>query len=124
MRLVILCAFLFAVTAIVLAPGAAADEHQSSCPNGYTTHGVPQTEAEMRQLPRIDAGLDATPAPYTVQELIDLGNLIDANDDGTFCLKAVSNLRGASVNQWGFFYMARDNNTAAQLDVKQAGRPY
>jgi len=28
-------------------------------------------------------------------------------------LKAVSNLRGASVNQWGFFYMARDNNTAA-----------
>jgi hypothetical protein len=27
--------------------------------------------------------------------------------------QAVSNLRGASVNQWGFFYMARDNNTAA-----------
>jgi hypothetical protein len=48
-----------------------------------------------------------------VQELIDLGNLIDENDDGTFCLKAVSNLRGASVNQWGFFYMPRDNNTAA-----------
>jgi hypothetical protein len=113
MRHVILSGFLFAVTAIVLAPGAAAAEHQSSCPNGYFSHAVPQTEAEMRQLPRIDAGLDATPAPYTVQELIDLGNLIDENDDGTFCLKAVSNLRGASVNQWGFFYMARDNNTAA-----------
>ena len=113
MRRVILCGFLFGVTAIVLAPGAAAAEHQSSCPNGYTTHAVPQTEAELRQLPRLNAGLDATPAPYTVQELIDQGNLIDENDDGTFCLKAVSNLRGASVNQWGFFYMARDNNTAA-----------
>jgi hypothetical protein len=67
----------------------------------------------MRQQPRIDAGLDAAPAPYTAQELIGMGNLIDENDDGTFCLKAVSNLRGASVNQWGFFYLARDNNTAA-----------
>jgi hypothetical protein len=113
MRHVILGGFLFAVTAIGLAPGAAAAEHQSSCPNGYTAHVVPQTEEELRQLPRINAGLNATPAPYTVQELIDLGNLIDENDDGTFCLKAVSNLRGASVNQWGFFYMARDNNTAA-----------
>ena len=113
MRHVILGGFLFAVTAIGLAPGAAAAEHQSSCPNGYTAHAVPQTEAEMRQLPRIAAGLDATPAPYTVQELIDLGNLTDENDDGTFCLKAVSNLRGASANQWGFFYLARDNNTAA-----------
>ena len=113
MRHVILCGFLFAVTAIVLAPDAAAAEHQSSCPNGYSSHAVPQTEAELRQLSRIDAGLDATPAPYTVQELIDMGNLIDENDDGTFCLKAVSNLRGASVNQWGFFYLARDNNTAA-----------
>jgi hypothetical protein len=113
MRHVILCGFLFAVTAIGLAPGAAAAEHQSSCPNGYTAHAVPQTEVELRQLPRIDAGLDATPAPYTVQELIDLGNLIDENDDGIFCLKAVSNLRGASVNHWGFFYSARDNDTAA-----------
>ena len=113
MRHVILSGFLFAVATIGLAPGAAAAEHQSSCPNGYTAYAVPQTEAEMRQLPRIDEGLDATPAPYTVQELIDLGNLIDENDDGTFCLKAVSNLRGASVNQWGFFYLAGDNNTAA-----------
>jgi hypothetical protein len=113
MRHIVLCGFLSAVTAIVLAPGAAAAEHQSSCPNGYTALAVPQTEEELRQLPRIDAGLDATPAPYTVQELIDEGNLIDENDDGTFCLKAVSNLRGASVNQWGFFYIQRDNNTAA-----------
>jgi len=51
--------------------------------------------------------------PYTVDELRDLGNQIDANGDGDFCLKAVSNLRGASVTQWGFFYGARDNDTAA-----------
>ena len=112
MRHVILSGFLFAVTAIGLAPGAAAAEHLS-CPNGYFAYAVPQGEEALRQLPRIDAGLDATPAPYTVQELIDLGNLIDENDDGTFCLKAVSNLRGASANQWGFFYMAHDNHTAA-----------
>ena len=113
MRRVILGGFLFAVTAIVLAPGAAAAERQSSCPNGYFSRAVPQSEEELRELRRIDAGLDATPAPYTVQELIDLGNQIDENGDGTFCLKAVSNLRGASFNQWGFFYMAHDNNTAA-----------
>ena len=112
MRHVILGGFLFAVTAIGLAPGAAAAEHRS-CPNGYFSYDVPQTETEMRQLPRIAKGLNATPAPYTVQELIDLGNLTDENGDGTFCLKAVSNLAGASANQWGFFYLARDNNTAA-----------
>jgi hypothetical protein len=113
MRQVILSAFLFAVTAVVLVPGAAADQHQSSCPNGYTAYAVPQTEAALRQFPRIAAGLDATPAPYTVQELIDLGNLIDGNDDGTFCLKAVSNLRGSSDKNWGYFYGARDNDSAA-----------
>jgi len=115
MRHVVLYAFLFAVTAVVLAPGAAADQHLSSCPNGYNAYPVPQTEAAMRQgqFPRIVAGLDATPAPYTVQELIDLGNLIDGNDDGTFCLKAISNLRGSSDKNWGYFYGARDNDSAA-----------
>ena len=104
---------LLALTAFVLAPSAVADQHQSSCPNGYTAYAVPQTEAEMRQLPRIAAGLDATPAPYTVQDLIELGNQIDGNDDGTFCLNAVSNLRGSSDKNWGYFYGARDNDSAA-----------
>ena len=113
MRHVILCALLLALTAFVLAPSAVADQHQSSCPNGYTAYAVPQTEAEMRQFPRIAAGLDATPAPYTVQDLIELGNQIDGNDDGTFCLKAVSNLRGSSDKNWGYFYGARDNDSAA-----------
>jgi len=113
MRRIILGTVIAGLAAVVLGPGAGASEHRSSCPNGYTLYAVPQTEAEMRALPRIAAGLDATPAPYTVDELRDLGNQIDANGDGDFCLKAVSNLRGASVTQWGFFYGARDNDTAA-----------
>jgi hypothetical protein len=113
MRQVILFTLVFTMAAVVLASGAAADGHRTSCPNGFTAYPVPQREAELRLLPRIAAGLDADPAPYTVQELVELGNLIDANQDGTFCLKAISNLRGASDNQWGFFYGARDNDTAA-----------
>ena len=38
---------------------------------------------------------------------------IDENDDGNFCLKDVSNLRGESGKHWAFFYSARDNDTAA-----------
>lgn len=113
MRQVILFTMVLGVTAVVLASSAAADGLRSSCPNGFTAHSVPQTEAEMRQLPRIAAGLDATPAPYTVQELVDLGNVIDENDDRVFCLKAISNPRGASDRQWGYFYGARDNDSAA-----------
>jgi hypothetical protein len=112
MRLGILLAVV-ATTALLVGASASAQAEQTSCPNGTFAQAVPQTEAELRQLPRIAAGLDADPAPYTVQQLIDLGNAIDENDDGIFCLKAVSNLRGASVGIWGFFYGARDNDTAA-----------
>ena len=113
MRHVVLCAFLFTVIAVVLAPGAAADQDLSSCPNGYTAYPVPQTEAALRQFPRIAAGLDAMPAPYTVQDLIDLGNQFDGNDDGTFCLKAVSNLRGSSDKISGYFSRASYPDRAA-----------
>jgi hypothetical protein len=65
------------------------------------------------QFPRIVAGLHADPAPYTAQELIALAAEIDANDDGIFCLKAISNLRGASAKNWAHFYGARDNTAAA-----------
>jgi hypothetical protein len=103
MRQVLLVTLVSAVTAVVLASSAAADGHQLSCPNGFTGYAVPQTEAALRQLPRIAAGLDATPAPYTVQELVELGNLIDENGDGRFCLNAISNLRGSSDKVWGYF---------------------
>jgi hypothetical protein len=101
------------ITAFTLAPAATADAHRTSCPNGYTTYAVPQTEAELLELPRIAAGLAADPAPYTVEDLIALGGLIDANDDGLFCLKAVSNLTGESTKRFAYFYSGRDNDTAA-----------
>jgi hypothetical protein len=113
MRQVILVTLVLGLIASVVATGASADGHRVSCPNGTFEHPVPQTVAELRQLPRIAAGLNAVPAPYTVQELVDLGNFIDANGDGTFCLKEVSNLRGSSFKIWGFFYGARDNDTSA-----------
>jgi hypothetical protein len=94
---------LVAAAVAVAVPAAAASQHRASCPGGYDTYPVPQSEAELRQLERIDAGLDADPAPYTVAELLELAQLIDANGDGTFCLKAVSNLRGSSGKKWAHF---------------------
>jgi hypothetical protein len=113
MRHGILLALVFAMTAIAFASTAAADGNRSSCPNGYTAYAIPQTETELMQFPRIVAGLNADPAPYTAQELIAAADQIDANNDGIFCLKAVSNLRGASAAHWAYFYWARDNDTAA-----------
>ena len=99
--------------ALAVSSTASGAADRSTCPNGTMMLPVPQNEAQMRQLPRIAAGLDADPAPYTVADLIALGNQIDENGDGFFCLKAVSNLRGESVKIWGFFYGARDNQTSA-----------
>ena len=106
-RAALLCAG--AIVAVMASSAAAGD--RTSCPNGFFAWDVPQTEQAMRVLPRIDAGLDAE--AYTVQQLVDLGNAIDANGDGVFCLKAVSNLNGISDKNWGFFYGARDNDSAA-----------
>jgi len=98
------------VTVAALASTETASD-RTCCSNGFFDWPVPQTEQELRLLPRIDAGLDA--GAYTAGELIDLGNAIDANQDGTFCLKAVSNLNGNSDKNWGYFYGAHDNDSAA-----------
>ena len=112
MRQAALLTVVIAMTALVVTSTAAADQHRSSCPNGFTAYPVPtQAGDEALGLPRILAGLAA--GVYTVPELIATADEIDANDDGVFCLKAVSNLRGASDRVWGFFYGARDNTTAA-----------
>jgi len=111
MRLVILLALVLAFTLPLAATAQGAE--RTSCPNGMEYVSVPQTEAALRALPRLNDGLNAVPAPYTVQELITLGNELDANDDGFFCLKEVSNLRGESFKSWGYFYGARDNDTGA-----------
>ena len=99
------------VSVVLVGPSAATGSPRTSCPNGFVAYEVPQDEDALRALERIDAGLDA--GVYTVSELVDLGNAIDANGDGIFCLKAVSNLEGRSSAQWGYYYGARDNDTAA-----------
>ena len=67
-------AALLVVSAIVaVSASSAAASDRTSCPNGFFDWPVPQTEQEMRVLPRIDAGLDA--GAYSVQELIDLGKV-------------------------------------------------
>lgn len=112
MRHGLLLAVVLALTAMVFTSTAAADGHRASCPNGFFAIAVPtQAGDPALTLPRIVAGLTA--GAYTVPELIELADQYDANDDGIFCLKAVSNLRGASADLWGFFYGARDNTTAA-----------
>ena len=113
MRQGILLALVLSLAAIAFASPAAADPEGSSCPNGFTAYSVPDTEAELLRFPRIADGLAADPEPYTAQQLIDQGGQIDANGDGIFCLKAISNLRGSSFKNWGYFYGARDNDTAA-----------
>ena len=113
MRQGILLVLMLTIAAVGFASPAAAEADRSSCPNAYTAYAVPRTEAELLQFPRLAAGLEADPAPYTAQDLIDLGVAIDANADGTFCLKEVSNLGGASFKNWGYFYLGRDNDTSA-----------
>ena len=114
MRQAILLIVITAVTALAFASAAAGKQHRSSCPNGWFAAPVPSTAADLLQFPRIAAGLSANPAPYTAQGLIASAAQIDANDDGIFCLKAVSNLRGSSTKAWQYFYLARDNDTAAR----------
>ena len=113
MRQGILFALVFATMALMLASTAGADAPRTSCPNGFTAYAVPQSEADLQQFPRIAAGLAADPAPYTAEDLLGLGTVIDGNADGIFCLKAISNLRGSSTKAWEYFYGARDNDTAA-----------
>jgi len=113
MRQAIILTLVVTLTATVLTATATGQEQRLSCPNGFAIFAIPQTEAAVRQFPRIAAGLDADPAPYTVAGLIASANEIDENDDGNFCLKDVSNLRGESGKHWAFFYRARDNDTAA-----------
>jgi len=113
MRQGILFSLVTALTALVLVSSAGSAQERTSCPNGFTAYAIPQTEADLQQFPRIVAGLAADPAPYTAEELIALAAVIDGNADATFCLKAISNLRGSSTKAWEYFYGARDNDSAA-----------
>jgi hypothetical protein len=112
MRLALFTLLVLVGAGLLLVASAGASE-RSSCPNGFTAHPVPDTEAELLAFPRLAAGLAADPAPYTAAELLELAGIIDANGDEIFCLKAISNLQGQSTKAWAYFYGARDNDTAA-----------
>ena len=113
MRLVILLMLVLALTLPLAATAQGAE--RTSCPNGFDYYPVPDDFEDFGDLGlvRILDGLTAVPPPYTVQELVALGDQIDANNDGSFCLKEISNLRGESFKNWGYFYGARDNDSAA-----------
>lgn len=113
MRLVILLALVLTLTLPLAATAQGAQ--RTGCPNGFDRYDVPDDvdDFEALGLVRILDGLNAVPPPYTVEELVALADQIDANDDGDFCLKEVSNLRGESFKSWGYFYGARDNDTGA-----------
>ena len=108
------------LAAVVVAAGvagipvsAAATQVKDNCANGFEDPGA-KTLSETKQLPRIQAGLSADPAPYTEEELHALFAVIDSNADGLICLKRVTELQGQSDKSWAFFYLARDNNVAAR----------
>ena len=113
MRLVILVMFVLALTLPLAATAQGAE--RTSCPNSFDRYPVPQDFDDFVSLGlvRILDGFSAVPPPYTVQELLTAGDQIDANNDGEFCLKEISNLRGQSFKNWGYFYGARDNDSAA-----------
>jgi len=101
-----LAASAIAFAAMVTAPTLASASPSTGCPSGYTDPGE-ATFAETLTLPRITTGL--TTGAYTVGDLADVFALIDANEDGRICLKAVSNLRGNSGKNLGAFYNGVDN---------------
>ena len=90
----------------IAAPTNSLASPSTACPSGYTEPGE-ATFAETLTLTRITTGL--TEGAYTVPELADVFALIDANEDGRICLKAVSNLRGNSDKNLGAFYNGVDN---------------
>ena len=96
-----------ALAAAMAVPAAA--KAGTACDRGYLDPG-PVTLEEGLALERIQDGLAASPAPYTLAQLTGLFNAIDGNEDGYICLKAVSNLAGNSAKNHGFFYLADDNS--------------
>ena len=95
------------VAAVAVGVNPAAAEPVDGCPPGFGDPGA-ATLAEGLLQPRIVHGL--TTSVYTVEELTEQFDELDANDDGSICLKAVSNLRGQSVKSWAAFYLADDND--------------
>jgi hypothetical protein len=94
------------VVSPVVASAASAAPTATGCQPGYSVPG-PATFAETLASPRIVTGL--AQGAYTEAELAALFVVIDANGNGSICLKDVSNLRGNSAANHGAFYQAADD---------------
>ena len=93
------------VAAALLIPVTAAQATPKDCVPGFSVPGAVNLQHYLAA-PRHLAGLDA--GRYTVPVLTARFDVIDEDDDGVVCLKAVSNLQGNSDENWGFFYLADD----------------
>jgi hypothetical protein len=78
----------------------------TGCQPGYGDPG-PATFADTLAAPRIRTGL--AQGAYTEADLAALFVVIDANGNGSICLKNVSNLRGNSAANHGAYYQAADD---------------
>jgi len=93
------------VAAALLTPMTAAQATPEGCVPGFSEPGE-VTLQQYLAAPRHLAGLEA--GVYSVPSLTARFHVIDEDDDGVVCLKAVSNLQGNSDQNWGFFYLADD----------------
>ena len=96
-----------AVTAALSIPMGSAHAAHTGCPPGFSEPGAVTLQAYL-DAPRHAAGLEA--GRYTEDDLTVRFGAIDANGNGVICTKAVSNLTGNSGRNWGFFYLAGDDD--------------
>jgi hypothetical protein len=94
-----------AITTALLIPMGSAQANPEGCVPGQSDPGE-VTLDEYLDAPRHVAGL--AEKVYTRKELIRRFDAVDADDDGLVCIKAVSNLRGESAENWEFFYLNGD----------------
>ena len=93
------------VAATVLIPATSAQARPEGCVPGFAEPGTVRLDGYL-EAPRHVAGVAA--GVYTVEALTARFRVIDEDGDRAICLKAVSNLRGSSAANWGFFYLAGD----------------
>jgi hypothetical protein len=93
------------VTTALLTPVGSAQAWTADCVPGQSDPGE-VTLAQYLDAPRHVAGL--AEGAYTVKDLKGRFRSIDADGDGFVCIKAVSNLRGGSAENWAFFYLTGD----------------
>jgi hypothetical protein len=93
------------VAAALLMPTTAAHATPEGCVPGFSEPGA-VTLQQYLTAPRHLAGQEAR--RYDVPSLTARFDVIDEDDDGVVCLKAVSSLQGNSDKNWGFFYLAGD----------------